>query len=183
MMDMGLFFFASPPRTATTWVRKATMEAGILRNADRVKVHVPHEDRPSSVLRIACVRHPCDWLRSYYTSVYPGKVGVECVDVFRPAAGAKDFDEFVRYVLSLGPGAVGGMFRAYNADVILRVEDLPWAFVEFLESLAVPRKLRERCLSLNRQNPTKPELFPTWHPSLKARVLQSEAEMVDRYEY
>ena len=40
MIDYSLFRYASPPRTATTWIRKAASLAG-LGDPTRVDVHVP----------------------------------------------------------------------------------------------------------------------------------------------
>ena len=75
------------------------------------------------------------------------------------------------------------MLESYNADVVLRVEDLPWSFIDFLESMGVSKGMREHCLSLNAQNNTPWKKLPVWSPSLRARVIEAEAELVERFEY
>ena len=59
--------------------------------------------------------------------------------------------------------------------------DLPWAFVEFLGSLGIPRELRERCLRLGRPNASKKQ--PAWNPSLRDAVFEAEHAMTDRFGY
>jgi len=180
-MDFGLFRFASPPRTATSWIKQAAVMCG-LTELEPNKVHVPHDLAEKNTIKLSTVRHPCSWLASYYVEIYPGVVGIPEVDCFRPSLCIPTFDAFVRsYLMDLC--SVGLMFKAYNADVCLRVEDLPWAFIEFLESLGVPKKMRERCLALTPQNSSKRERHPTWSPSLRARVLEAERAFLQEYHY
>ena len=180
----GLFEFASPPRTATTWIRNAAVEAG-LTELNRNHVHVPHErdGNGRNVIKVTCVRHPCEWLRSWYASIYPGLIGVDAVDDLRWHVNYASFDAVVRQYLAMPAGWIGRMFNAYNADVVIRVEDLPWSFVEFLESLGVPVKMRERCLSMQPMNVFKKQTKPSWNPSLRLRVEESEKEFIARYDY
>jgi hypothetical protein len=183
-MNFGSFEFASPPRTATSWIRSAAAEAGLMER-DRVAVHVPHQKscNSSGVIRLSCVRHPCTWLRSWYAAIYPAIIEVEAVDHLRRMTNPGTFDHVVRQLLVSSPGCIGRMHAAYGADVVIRVEDLPWAFVEFLESVGVERRLRERCLLMPAQNATKPEKLPEWNPCLHARVLVAENEFASKYEY
>lgn len=178
MTDFGLFQFASPPRTATTWIRKAAALAGLRENG-RSEIHLPHEQN-HSVVKVSCVRGPVGWLQSYYASIRPGRVDVPVVDAFYCDENTT-FDEFIRRYLNEMPGQVCRMFDAYHADICLRLEDLPWAFIELLDSLGVPRKLRERCLVLGIENPSK--ILPKWSPSLKARVIDAEWYFIERFEY
>ena len=180
----GLFEFASPPRTATTWIRSAAVSAG-LTELNRNYVHIPHErnNNGRNVIKVTCVRHPCEWLRSWYASIYPGLIGVDAVDDLRWHVNYASFDAVVRQYLAMPAGWIGRMFNAYNADVVIRVEDLPWSFVEFLESLGVPVKMRERCLSMQPMNVFKKQTKPSWNPSLRLRVEESEKEFIARYDY
>lgn len=177
MIDFGPFRFAGAPRTATTWIRHAADAAGLRSSGF---VHFPHNGKMDKI-RLSTVRRPTDWLRSYWSSVWPGQIQIDCVDGLRRACeGAETFDEFVRAYLSNG-WSVGRMFASYGADVVIRVEDLPWAFIEFLESLGVEQKNRERCLGIARVNESIG--LPEWNPSLRDRVLEAEWEMIERYDY
>lgn len=181
MIHFDLFQFASAPRTATTWVRRAAALAGLKENWTR-EVHMPFpEQNEWKVLRVSCVRHPCDWLASYYAMINPGHVNVPTVDAFR--TNEKTFDEFIRRYLDEMPGAVGRMFASYNADSCMRVEDLPAAFCELLESLGVPRKLRERCIETGPDNITHPDKRPKWNKQLKDAVIRAEVQFLERFEY
>lgn len=179
-VDFGLFQFAGVPRTATTWIRNAAVLAGLEENG-RTVVHVPHTAGPSNVPRLVAVRHPCSWFQSYWTSIYPGFVGVDEFDELRKLINADSFDTAVRQYLYACPGWIGRMFAAYGGDVVIRVEDLPWSFVEFLESVGVERNARERCLTMQPMNGSKS--LPQWNKSLFDRVLEAEADFIRTYEY
>ena len=182
MIDYGLFRFASPPRTGTTWFRKACLACG-LGDPGRTGVHEPHEDEPTSILRVSLVRHPADWLRSYWSSIHPGVIGVSAVDSFRHLGREGGFDRFVRECLQFAPGQVGLMVERYNADTVLRLEDMPWALIELLESLGVPESKSRRCLSLGPQNTSSSGLLPAWSAVLRRRVMAAEEELAERFDY
>jgi len=180
-VSFGLFEFAGVPRTATTWIRNAAVLAGLKENG-RTVVHVPHAPGPSDVPRLTVVRHPCSWLQSYWSAIYPGFIGVDVFDDLRKTYLSPDgFDGTVRQYLSRCPGWIGRMFAAYGGDVVIRVEDLPWSFVEFLESVGVERNARERCLTMQPMNGSK--ILPQWNKSLFDRVVEAEADFVRTYEY
>ena len=182
MIDYSLFRYASPPRTATTWIRKAASLAG-LGDPTRVDVHVPFNGRFPTKLKLTTIRRPDDWLMSYWRVIHPGVISVSPVDALRQGPGLA-FDDFVRLYLENTPGGVGRMYEAYDADVCIRTEDLPWGFIKWLEALGVPKQLRERCLEMERQNVAgQKSKFALWNPSLRRRVLDAEAKTMDRFEY
>jgi hypothetical protein len=177
MIDLGPFFYAAPPRCGTTWVINAAVAVG-LKEGFKATVHLPPENSTKKKLLITTVRHPCDWLVSYWTSIYPGKIGVPAVDRF--ADLPIDFDDFIRLYLTRMPGYVSKMFLIYRADSYIRLEDLPQAFHDVLGSYDIEQ--RDRCLTIPKQNFNRKE-FPLWNPSLYDRVLDSEAEAMERFEY
>lgn len=179
-VSFGLFDFASPPRTASRWIQHAACLAGLTQHGSGV--HFPHADVAANTIRVTCVRKPCSWMASYHASIFPGVIGVDCVDAFRTPSDHDDsFDMFVRHYLRCLPGGVGRMFQQYHADICLRVEDLPWAFIDLLKSLGVPKMLRERCFFSGPINISKEQ--PLWSPSLRARVLDMESVFLDQMEY
>ena len=178
MIDYGLFVFAGAPRTATTWIRHAAADMGFLSSG---RVHEPHS-ADSSKIRLSTVRHPADWLQSYYAEIWPGQIQIDCVDGLRRACnGTESFDDFIRLYLD-GSWTVGGMFAAYGADMMIRVEDLPWAFFEFAGSVGVCRASWDKCLLIRPANASRKKK-PEWNPLLRARVCEKEADFMERYEY
>lgn len=179
MVDYSLFQLACPPRTGTTWMLHAAAIAG-LGSRSKAAAHQPHNGQ-SRGLRVCTVRHPCTWLASYWTVLYPGFTGVDIVDRFAKLRG-DTFDQFVRSYLSRIPGAIGEMFFSYNADSYVRLEDLPWSFVDLLASSGVPQSMRERCISITRMNSgISPK--PDWNKVLHRRVIESERDMCDLFDY
>lgn len=180
MIDCDVFAYASPPRTATTWIKHALAQAGLPCSG---RVHEPHCSGDGK-LKLTTVRHPADWLRSYFAAIWPGQIQVDCVDWVRKnfCTGQESFDGFVRAYLQ-SDWTVGGMIAAYGADAVIRVEDLPWAFAEFLASVDAPTRVQEQCLLIPAANTARNSKLPKWNPSLRARVLEKEYEMIELYCY
>lgn len=181
MIDYGIFQFASAPRTATTWFRKVAFAAG-LGERSAAGIHVPHEPR-GGVLRVSMVRHPADWLASYYRTVQGGHVGVGAVDVFMGMAKeSKCLNDFLKRYVAEKPGYVGYMFDAYNADTIIRLEDLPWAMQSVLEGAGVKRSLAIKSIRLSPQN-VSTGLVSIMHPDLRRKVVEVDSEFCEEYGY
>lgn len=93
----------------------------------------------------------------------------------------ESFERFILSYASVMPGAVGEMFKAYHADSYLRIEDMPWAFAELMESLEVPQHLRQRCYDIPKQN-CSPRL-PKYNSRLRRLVARAEREMMMDFDY
>ncbi len=187
MIDYGAFRFAGPPRTATTWFRKAAAAVG-LGEKSSVGVHTPHTPR-GAVLALSTVRHPVNWLSSYYNVLDGGLIGVSAVDRFAPLVRrSRSLGEFVDLYLSSCPGTVGEMFWSYNADSVLRIEDLPWAAVEFFgaENLHVDvRKLKQNLEVVAGMPPhnVSTGVIAVISPKMRQRVLDAESNFCNLYGY
>ena len=177
-VNYGLFQFASPPRTATRWISEAAHMAG-LRQIGSGDVHVPHSPDPS-IVKLTCIRDPIRWVESFYDEIYPGKIGVESVDSLHPEKYAYSLDDFIGSLIDR-PRSVTRMFETYNADVAIKVEELPWSFIEFLESVGVNRNKAEMCVGLRAMNFRRHRLV--WQPLLKTKLILLEDEFVERYDY
>lgn len=147
----------------------------------KASVHIPFEGPAGHTPRIMFVRHPADWLASYFGAIQGGSVTVPCVDKFRQLP-THYFDDFIRAYLKTMPGEVGRMYNQYNADIAMRIEDLPWTLLNFLESIGVPANQARKCKDLDRQNTNK-RVLPRYTPSLLDRVIEAEQETLDRYDY
>lgn len=179
MISYTLFDFATAPRTGSTWFIKAAEEAG-LGTGSKFSVHTPMEGKSRQKLAVSLVRHPCEWLRSYYDAIFPGKIGVDAVDQLADLT-ATTFEQFVDRYLKHVPGQVGKIFQAYPADVFMKIEDQPWALIELLISYGVPPRQYHSLRSLTPQNGTK---HPSqWPPGLFEEVAQAEDYAINHWEY
>jgi len=176
MIDYGLFVFAAPPRTATSWFIKAAQLSGLGYGSVQ-QSHLPFNE--TDKWKVSLVRHPCDWLASKWASRF------ECSDNGFPLEIPKGhgfcFDTFIERYLESVPGAVGQMYNKYEADIVLRVEDLPWALVELLRTFDVGLPYQTMCAKLHRVNASS--LIPRWDNRLREQVREAEREVMDVYEY
>ena len=180
MVTYKRFAFASPPRTATTWFLQAVSEIG-LGEGSKTKVHLPPPNDWNGYL-VSFIRHPFDWLCSYYTALSGGHVGVPAVDQFSAAAKRCDnAGQFIKWVAMSNPGAVGRMFKSYRASTILRVEDLPWCALEFFESVGADKKKIKEVASLPPHNTTK--VLPILPKKIKRMIMESEQDFCLEYDY
>lgn len=178
----GCFDFSCPPRTGTAWVLGACQLAG-LGPGFRHQAHVPFPVREHhDTLRVTLVRHPCDWLASCYAVIKRGSMDTNHLGAFE-GLGRSCFDDFVRAYCYNMEGGIGKLFHIYiqGADSCLRIEDMPWALLELLESCGVPEDARKRFATLGKQN-VSPSL-PTWDNKLRKRVLEAEGEIVEHFDY
>lgn len=178
MISYPQFDFASPPRTGTAWFVDACFRSG-LGERSRGSVHIPHEKQRKTFC-VTQVRHPCSWLASYWTTIFPGHVGVDCVDAFRFLRGGT-FDQFVTSYLKKIPGGIGRMFAQYDADNYLRLEDQPGAFLELMESVGI-RVRWKTIMPYGIMNKTL-KVKPRWHGAMWQAVMKSEQEMVEKFGY
>lgn len=182
MIDIGPFQFAAAPRTATTWILHAISTAG-LGNFSKSYVHVSHlptRRGETEKLKVSMVRHPYDWLASYYAAIKLGHVGVPSVDRFQTLS-CGTFKVFIESYLREMPGAVGDVFTSYGADVYLKLEELPWCFIELLETIGISKQRSIRCKDITRQNWC--ESLPKIDTKLRRYVLRAEQMMVQQFEY
>jgi hypothetical protein len=182
MIDFGLFTFASPPGTGIDWILKASNLIGLGKHQKEQSTFPFQERNGDTRLKVSVVRHPCDWLGDCWASLRGG-LNTENQRIASFACLRNDsFDDFVRSYLEIMPGGIERFFADYRADVCWKLEDLPWAFLLFMQTLGVPRRLLEGCKHLDRGL-----LFewttPFWEPSLKKRVREAEKRFTERYEY
>lgn len=179
MIRYGHFDYAAAPRTGTSWFVLAAYSAGY-GNGGHFYVHDLFPTKHDGTLRISTVRHPADWLMSYYNAIYPAKIGVEQVDRFAGLTG-RSFDQFVANYLQHMPGSIGKMMCSYDADSFIRIEDTPLAFADLMKSMGVSEKVASRCYGITRANASHRK--PYWSPSLLDRVIEAEHDFVTHFEY
>jgi len=185
MIDYGPFLFAAPPRTGSTWFLKACYEVG-LGEGFKSDVHTlfPPDARK---LKVSLVRHPFNWLISYFAAIQGGHTGIDCVDRLASLDFSGTFVDFIRSYLEKTPGALTNIARTYNADSYLRTEDLPWPFMELVEAAGISEQKARRAVALGRQNPNKKSaairLAVTYPIHLYRDVMNAEKELTMWFEY
>jgi len=181
MIDYGTFRFAAPPRTGCTWFLKACAMAKL---GEGAKAHVHSPSPPRTVgLTVSLIRHPYDWLCSYYHVLQGGHTGIPEVDVLSGwVKGSKDFHSFIHRYVKTCSGAVTDMYASYNADTVMKTEELKWASLEFFASLRVQKKLLDEIKRLPPQNVGKNMPIKT-DTKLRERVCEAESSFCNRYDY
>ncbi len=172
MIDYGHFLFAAPPRTGTGWFARAAYLAGFDKE-DHTQAHSPFVNGNPS-FRVSLVRHPCNYLSSCYASQWG-------IFKFVSFVHKESFNDFVRRYLLHHSKCIGQLFNQYTADTVMRLEDMPWAFIEFIGSL-MPKKPRRDSISKLEKMNVSSEL-PKWDPGLRRLVIEAEKEICDKYEY
>ena len=188
MIHFTDFVFAAPPRTGSTWFVQAAAEVGLRPGV----VNRKHEQFPddhlqfpqeTQGLRVSLVRHPYNWLMSYYLGLDGGAVNIKEVDVLVDLSReSKDLQTFLRRYVNEMPGTVTRIFDSYQANTILRLEDFPWSPIEFFASLGVRRRDWSGIEDKAPVNFRKGKQ-PLVHPFLRRDVCGAEEEFCDRYEY
>jgi len=144
----------------------------------------PVEDNPGQ-LTVTLVRHPYEWLTSYYFALQGGAVGVSLIDDLAPLVReAKDFPHFVvRYCESFA-GRYSEIIRSYRGDSIIRTEDLESGIIELFKTLLVKE---DRLMKIKAMPPVNVNLNKG-HVDCNIRYLQetvrrAEQETYDHFDY
>jgi len=176
MIQYNLFTFACPPHTAADWFIKASQSIG-LGPGFRHHAYEQFQGTAHSQLRVSLVRHPCSWLGECWLSLRKNEVESNHTGYFSMLP--KDtFHQFVQGYLAKDPGSISRLYNRYEADTCIRVEDLPWAFLELAESLGVPEVMLSKARRL--VPPVQAVQLPD---HLHRQVIDAEREVVESYDY
>lgn len=183
MIDYGPFRFASPPRTATTWFERACYLAGFERGVNQHShVHEPPED--DEKLSVTIVRHPYDWLESYYHELSGGFCGVAEVDLLVPLVRKSvRFEQFVQSYAKHRAGFLFDLVGTYRPSSIIRVEDLPWAAVEFFDAFDVTAEQFQEIVILAPRNSRLKQYNGNGGDTWRKLACEAEPEYCDAFEY
>jgi len=173
MITYEQFEFAAPPFSGASWFVNASNRLG-LGNVSFCRAYQPFPLDPSPFLRVSLIRHPCDWLLDCFRE----KHAIE-IDGFNTLPRG-NFDTFVDAYLQILPGAIGKLFNQYQADTVLKIEDMPWALVELAEALGVPTSAQDRIRDMSQY-----QIAPyRWDDNrARERVLEAELDFCERYDY
>jgi len=178
-VDLGLFEFASPIGTCANWLIRQCDKAGLRLLDPSFNVYERFGgDRFKP--RVSLVRHPCSWLGFVYDAVGEGLPFGEDLAMFSVMVDGPDFDVFVRNYLKHVPGEVGRVFDSYLCDTRMRVEDMPWALKELLDSFGVPERMLKR---MDDSFDSRPVSNHRWNPRLRMEVMEAERKICERLDY
>jgi len=179
MIDYGEFQFACPPRTGSLWFIEACKLTGLGYGTIEEAHELFPSNRNGCSIRVSLVRHPCDWLASCFSTISAGNGKGYLAQFY--ALDRASFDSFVRSYLLTFPGFIGKLFSMYKSDTCMRLEDMPWAFMEFVETFGVSYNNARLCKNLRKQNVSGSII--KWNKLLREKVMNSESDFCDRYEY
>ena len=179
MIRYDRFDFAAPPCTGVGWFLDASQLVGF-GPGFRCQAYIPFPPRRDySRLQVSLVRNPVDWLAICHERIAAGQMHTNHLGRFE-SLDASSLDAFVAAYLAEIPGGVGKLYDLYKADVRVRVEDLPWAFVEFVESLGSSNGLVETVKRLSL--PGRPSAFDL-SDDVQQGIIRAEKEVCNAYDY
>lgn len=171
------FDFACPPRVGTRWFLHACQLAG-LGPGFQEQAHA--EFNGNRQLKVSLVRDPRHWLQSAYASILQNDQDAIRLGGFYMLTRIS-FNDWLDEYLDDPHLSVMGLFDQYRADTVMRIEDMPWAFVEFMESIGIEKTYRETIMRLQRLNRSKS--LPAWNQLRWDEVMHKERILLERYEY
>lgn len=174
MIDYHLFSFACPPCVGGEWFVRAAELCG-LGKAEVEQAYDPFNGNQPNQLKVSLIRNPCSWILDCYGRLRCDNNGDTKLLMGLDANQPIDF--FIGEYIRKTPGALGRIASRYEADTVMRIEDMPWAFIELIDSLDVPRSMQDRVIGLGRPSHLA-------MPSQRARMVANmERELMERYEY
>lgn len=204
MITFDRFTFAGPPRTARHWFVKSAISNGFNRVGGLEEIASDPIQQIEGKVSVTLVRHPLTWLHSMFRKpltwrFFPNPHLNELthyISLRGPAHLQNNPDEgFLKLVrdMVIHKGLIKSLFDFYQADVALRVEDLPWGARMFFESIVdaplpiieIPRTCadplmpetvytRNHTADIDRIDPNR---------SLRKIICKSEKEFCEKYNY
>ena len=102
----------------------------------KVDLHIPAPLNHKGTLNVTLVRHPYDWLASYYYFLQGGAVGLTLVDsLCSIAREASCFEEFVLLYAERYAGTYTKIIKMYHGDSVIRTEELTEGIIELFDTL------------------------------------------------
>jgi hypothetical protein len=181
MIDYGDFQFASAPATGEKWFLQAARTVG-LKEVPKEYACIPFSKKRTGAnlnkLRVSMVRHPCAWLMSCYDGLKADEISSNRVGVVSEF-NRQSFETFVQDFLLCDPGVIERLFDEYQSDTVMRLEDQPWAIVEFLMSLKIERHVAWKVSQCPKPKPK----YYKWSHQLFRLVVNAEKVLCERFNY
>ena len=182
MINYKLLEFAAPPCTKENWYVKSFQLLGLgpgtVSNAHSAW---DHGDK-HRLLRLTLVRNPIDWLVAFYQAVRTGK-SKELNGTFGPLAtlNFSSIDGFFDSYLHKAQGCVTSLFNNFEADIVHKSEDAPYALMDFTDTLEIPKIMSNQLLKIKLCCTNEEPISIS--PWVRTEIKKSEQEIFDRYDY
>jgi hypothetical protein len=189
--------FLHVPKTGGTWVTGAVLASGVPATAPdaphyaaaySATGHASLADVPEFAdrFRVAFVRHPLDWWRSYWGHRMREGVWHEDEELDR-LAGHEDFNEFVRRVIEHAPYRLGSMYDNFVGTPAHEVEFVG-RFEHLVDDLCIALRLSGETFdeAVLRAFPPKNvndyARFPAFYePEVALALARSEHRAIERF--
>ena len=185
MLTSEHFSFASAPRTGAKWFVEASQIAGIAPTLNGDDSREPPPAGHSGIV-LSIVRHPFDWLDSMWAARWSFDVIDETAPYFyflqlmRPYTSV---EYFIRAYIHTSAGLITKMFDSYRPTSVIRLEDFPWAAIDFFDCAPLdtePYLLHQ----IQKHRPVNQRTNGhCWNAELKRAVSDAEREFCERYQY
>jgi len=177
MIDFGLFHFGCAPFCDARWFSEMMLSIGHYGDGIPRDLETPFLSAADPKLRVSLVKHPKKWLEACFDAITIG-----AVEDFAPFTELPihSFDSFVRCYIKECPGSITTLFSKYEADTIMRVEDLPWGLVELLESFEIGEKRAHEITKIPRSSHSPGHKIDS---NLHDRLLDADFSYCERYDY
>jgi len=187
----GMFEFAAPPRTGVRWFVEACHTAGLVSLPSTASVTASYRPWPITAsadsLRVSLVRHPCHWFRSLYDSLRFG-LHLECVALEQlreqfVGLRKESFESFALDYLEKMPGKITSVFDSYKSDIRIKLEDMPWALAELLNSLDAKKRELHKVFSLPSIGRLPSMCKSKWKAPLFDQMIEAEKQFCEDLDY
>jgi len=175
----GMFRFAAPPMTGAGWFLDVLGSTNIPCLGDGSNAHVPFVgESDGHLLQLSLVRNPACWLALCHLTLrgHSPDASVDGLDEF-VGLDTRSLESFFHDYLTRRAGAITRLFNVYVADTVIRIEDMPYALLELMWSLNVPRTMLQDIVFPNL--PVQPVVQPWLHEQLR----YTDGELFERYDY
>jgi len=177
VIDCKDFQFATASLTGGPWFYQTIMKygiedseyyGGVLGKFKKIK--------DGHKLKVTLVRNPCDWLGLCYKMLLSDCLS-GTLKKFKEL-NTESLYEFANDYLDKMPGEISRLFFSYEADSYMRIEDMPWAMLEFLEMLGHDVSFRSFP-----KIPIQSEFPRIDNEFLRQRVMKAEKGITDAFDY
>ena len=182
MVEFPNFIFSCPPCCGADWFLQVARSVG-LDSWHIGSIHTPCSQPTKYYTSI--VRHPYSWLKDFYFSSKNSMIGaILDQNISEIVHYEKEFPSFLRRV-SKTEDVVWNIFARHSATTVMRFEDMPYALIEFLDSIIEFEEKENSEMSI----PNPPNvgfsgiLIDADEKELQSLVLKSEKRFCDSYNY
>ena len=181
------FSVATPPRTGGGWFLSACKLVGLKDFGDDQILILNPAPRDHEGFVVSIVRHPVEWLVSLYHNRSKIPATHKPIEMLCELANkSEDSNHFLRRVIETydkkDAGIISQTFDSYQYHSAMRLEDMPWAAIEFFESVGIPREKSLALRNLPAQNVREGLVHPR-DKGLSREIIEVEYDWCAKFDY